>query len=234
MGNEGFGFRQFTVRHDRCAHKVGTDGVLLGAWACVDGCRDVLDIGCGCGVVSLMVAQRNTTARVCGVEVDEEAARQAGENVRASAFADRVTVRRADIREFAGRFDCIVCNPPFFAEDTLSPDRGRALARSSTSLTYGELWGAVATLSADGALFNVILPHGQLRRFGVYAPGYGFSILRLCRVHTTETKPPRRVMVTYRRGGAELVEDCHLVLRRADGEPSAEYAKLTESFYIRL
>ncbi len=232
MGNDSFTFRQFTVRHDRCAHKVGTDGVLLGAWAHVDGCRHVLDIGCGSGVVSLMVAQRNATAQVCGVELDARSARQAAENVASSPFADRVTIREADIREFCGQFDCIVCNPPFFTEDTLSPDSGRATARSAVSLTYEELWNAVGKVSVDKAFFTTILPYERFVQFNIQAVRCGFGMLRLCHVQTKEAKPPKRILVTYRKGNVGLVEDSRLVLQRADGMPTDEYAWLTRDFYL--
>ena len=132
MGKGEFKFKRFTVRHDRCAMKVGTDGVLLGAWA--RGGRRILDVGTGSGLVALMMAQRFPEARVTGVEVDGEACRQAAENMAASPFAERMDARQGKIQaqDFPRPFDAIVCNPPFYMDDSPhSPDRRRAMASAS-------------------------------------------------------------------------------------------------------
>ncbi len=232
MSSKQFRFMRFTIRHDQCAMKVGTDGVLLGAWAYVDGCQNVLDVGCGSGVVSLMVAQRNRSASVCGVELDGSAARQAMENVSSSVFSGRITILEADIRTFRGQFDCIVCNPPFYADDVCSPDSGRAMARSVVTLSSVDLWHAVSVLSGDGAFFNVILPYERLAQYNILAIDSGFSVRRLCRVHTKEGKPPKRVMVTYCKGRVELAENGKLVLQKGDGTLTEEYRRLTKDFYL--
>ena len=111
---EGFQFRQFFVGQQHCAMKVGTDGVLLGAWA--EGGTHILDIGTGTGVVALMMAQRFPSANIDAIEIDREAAGQAADNVRCSPFADRVTVTHAALQDFrpSKSYDSIVCNPPYF------------------------------------------------------------------------------------------------------------------------
>ncbi len=227
-----FKFQQFTIRDDKCAMKVGTDAVLLGAWAHVDKCQIILDIGCGSGVISLIVAQRNKEAHVTGVEIDENASKQAMENVRESPFADRITIQHVDIRTFSGQYDCIVCNPPFFNEATVSPGKSRAMARSTVTLTCEQLWAAVANLSAVGAYFNVILPFAQLGDFNMQAVAYGFSVYRTCMVHTRKENPPKRVMATYYKGVIEQVEESRLVLQEANGERTNEYKELTKEFYL--
>ena len=137
MASSGFNFKQFHVAHDRCAMKVGTDGVLLGAWAGVAGASRVLDVGCGSG----MVAQR-TAAHVVGVEIDAPAAEQAIENVAASPWAHRIEIVHADVSDLCPdeKFDHIVSNPPFFAEDLLPPDVARARARHTAGLTFERLF----------------------------------------------------------------------------------------------
>ncbi len=179
-----------------------------------------------------MVAQRNNEARVTGVEIDENASRQAMENVRESPFSDRVTIHHADIRTFSGQYDCIVCNPPFFNEDTVSPGKSRAMARSTLTLTCEQLWSVVTDVSAEGAYFNVILPFAQLREFNMHAVACGFSVCRICAVHTTQGKPPKRVMVTYYKGIPRQVEESRLVLQDANGGRTNEYKDLTNEFYL--
>ncbi len=227
-----FQFQQFTVRHDKCAMKVGTDAVLLGAWAHIDKCQSILDIGCGSGVISLMVAQRNVGAHVTGVEIDKSASQQAMDNVRESVFANRITIHHADIRTYSGQYDCIVCNPPFFNEATVSPSTSRAKARSTVTLTCEQLWAAVADLSVAGAFFNVILPFARLQDFNMQAVAYGFSVYRTCIVHTTKENPPKRVMITYYKGVIGRGEESRLVLQDANGERTNEYKELTKEFYL--
>ena len=112
--SSGFTFKRFTVSHAKCAMKVGTDGVLLGAWAC--GGRRILDVGTGSGLVALMMAQRFVDAQVTAIDIEPGACLQARENVAASPFADRVSVVEASLQAFrGGEYDAIVCNPPFYA-----------------------------------------------------------------------------------------------------------------------
>ena len=143
-----FRFKQFAVRQDRCPMKVGTDGVLLGAWAEVrPGDRRMLDVGTGTGLIALMLAQRSA-AWITAVDIDVECATQAAENFAASPWADRldavsVAVQRYDPVE---KFDLIVSNPPYYVDSLLSPDEGRNTARHAAGLPFGELAAAVVPL----------------------------------------------------------------------------------------
>ncbi len=212
--------------------KVGTDGVLLGAWAtAVDG-DSILDIGCGTGLISLMMAQRFPGSRVTGVEVDVEAARQAEENVGASPFADRVGIEAADVRTFSGQYGAIVCNPPFFSENTMSPDALRALARSEQRLTFSQLWQSVDQMLLPDGHFSVIIPCAERLRFQQEALALGYSVEKSCVVCTTERKAPKRVMLCYVRGGCEGSEPERLVLQDEMGGRSQMLRELTDSFYL--
>ena len=150
MSNDVFRFKQFSIHHDRCAMKVGTDGVLLGAWGSVEG-KQILDIGTGTGLIALMAAQRNPEAEVLGIDIDPEAVLQAKENIAESPFSSRVRCilcdfRDADFSSANTSFDAILCNPPFFTEDTLPDDVGRALARNNKSLPFDRLIPKAASL----------------------------------------------------------------------------------------
>ena len=164
MSNDIFRFKQFSVRHDRCAMKVGTDGVLLGAWGSVEGKR-ILDIGTGTGLIALMAAQRNPEADVLGIDIDELAVAQARGNVAESPFNRRIECILQDVLTFESEapFDAILCNPPFFTEDTLPDNRSRALARNNKCLPFPQLIKKVAVLLAENGTFSLIVPSGLVQ-----------------------------------------------------------------------
>lgn len=160
MPNPFFQFKKFTVYHDKCAMKVGTDGVLLGAWASVENARRILDIGTGTGLIALMLAQRSD-ASVVGVDIDEAAVEQARENIERSEWKNRIVVEHKDVRDLSGEkyslFDVIVSNPPYFTEAVYCPDKQRNTARHMDSLPFDELLQAVDRLLAAcrrGMLFG--------------------------------------------------------------------------------
>ncbi len=166
MSNDIFRFKQFSVRHDRCAMKVGTDGVLLGAWGAVEGKR-ILDIGTGTGLIALMAAQRNPEADVLGIDIDESAVAQASENVAESPFSRQIECILQDVLTFESEapFDAILCNPPFFTEDTLPDNRSRALARNNKCLPFPQLIRKVAVLLAENGTFSRKPPRRTLLEF---------------------------------------------------------------------
>lgn len=248
MGTPNFRFRQFVVWHDRCAHRVGTDGVLLGAWASLEGRRRILDIGTGSGLIALMAAQRNPQARVVALEIDESAVGQARENVAQSPFAGRIEVVQADVRDFVpalpdksdgaspsvaeNAFDCILCNPPFFTEDTLPDNSSRALARNAAMLSFDELLQAAQRLLSEDGEFHVILPSAEVKSFVDKAFMNGLHVIRHCRVRTVPTKPPRRSLLSLSRAGSIDYAASELVLQNSDGSRSADYSRLTKDFYL--
>ena len=145
----GFKFKHFEIHQDRCAMKVGTDGVLLGAWAL--GGKRILDIGSGTGLISLMMAQRYPEAQVVGIDLDAEACAEARENVAASPFADRVNIVDCRLQDYESleKFDAIVSNPPFFLNSLKNPDSKRSMARHADSLPFRELFRGVKLLLSD-------------------------------------------------------------------------------------
>lgn len=234
QSNHSFRFRQFEVFHDRCAMKVGTDGVLLGAWADVcDGTR-ILDVGCGSGLVALMVAQRAPLASVVGVDIDHEAVEQATENAARSPFAGRVVCEQVDVRQYAPAFlfDHVVSNPPFFEEDTLPPDKARMSARNAAALPLPQLLSAVSRLLRSGGTFSLILPVSTADRFVTLALAEGWGVARSCTVWTTLRKPPRRRMLTLARGWKGEAQQETLVLHAPDGGRSDAYQRLCGDFYL--
>ena len=231
MKNSYFAFRQFTIRQERCAMKVGTDGTLLGAWASapnIEAPVRILDVGTGTGLIALMMAQRFPEARVVGIDIDADAVLQAQENVAASPFASRVTILRQDFADTVKNCDkpwhAIVCNPPFFTQSLPCPDDKRTMARHDETLSYRTLaTNAWQLLSDDGEL-NVIIPADQQNRMDAEALLAGFFKSRVCMVKTSSAKPPKRVLLAYKKHPAMLQ-------RQELTIGSAEYHELTKDFY---
>ena len=235
MANDYFKFRQFTVRQDRCAMKVGTDGTLLGAWA--HGGLTVLDIGTGTGLIALMMAQRFPEAHVVGVDIDHDAIRQARENVAASPFAERIQLIDADIRTLQlsdlghSPFNAIVANPPYFVDSLECPDVQRTLARHTASLTYRELMGVVSLLLADDGEFSVVIPFDCKAGMEREAALAGLFKVRECAVKTTPCKQPRRYLLAFSKHPATL-ETTEGVIETAPNVRSEWYQQLTKDFYL--
>ena len=158
-----FSFKEFTIQQDKCAMKVGTDGILLGAWASVDGVKKALDIGTGSGVIAIMLAQRCKEAEVHAVEVNEAACTQANENMTASPFADRLQAINESIQDYArltnDTYDLIISNPPFFSGGVFSDNETRAEVRHTIKLPHGDLLVAARNLLEPNGRFCVILPY---------------------------------------------------------------------------
>lgn len=177
--------------------KVGTDGVLLGAWASVGADdRSILDIGTGTGLIALMMAQRAPAARVTGVDV--EPVTQARENAADSLWSDRISFEQVAIQEFAPgiHFDLILSNPPFFVDSLIPPDPGRAAARHTVRLSFEELRDAVVGLLAPGGRFATILPTAQADHFiAICCPQ--LMLTRRTDVRTVPERPPKRTLMEF-------------------------------------
>lgn len=235
MSRPYFQFQRFTVFHDRCAMKVGTDGVLLGAWADLTGAIAVLDIGTGTGLLALMAAQR-CEAAVTGIDIDGDAVEQAWENAKQSPWADRLSFVQADALTFAPEhpFDAIVCNPPFFEHALLSPDKKRTQARHTSTLPLEKLALAGARLLRDEGRMNVVLPTEVAPDFVMSCWEAGLNLYRRCTVHSKMEKPPKRVLLSFKKGRADYPHDTCLCLMDVDGNRSASYTELTKEFYLEL
>ena len=242
MAGEAFRFRKFQVSHHRSSMRVGTDAVLLGAWADVQalsacGQAFVLDVGCGCGVISLMAAQRCPHAQVLGIDVDKPSVEEASENALQSPFAGRVQFRQFDVRMLArepeaGRFNLILCNPPYYTEDTLPPDERRSRARNTSSLSFAALLESVSALLAADGVFSVVVPMQARDMFVGEAMLNGLHLHRECRVVTVSSKTPKRVLLEFGFQSDIDVRVSFLVLQDSQGGRSSEYSELCRDFYL--
>lgn len=231
MSNDYFRFRRFTIRQEACAMKVGTDGVLLGAWS--SPCNGkapatVLDIGTGTGIVALMTAQRYPDARITAIDIDRDAAVQAAANAAASPFAERIRVEERDLQQMpsTGRFDLITCNPPYFYNSLVSPDGKRTLARHAATLTLAMLATHAARLLAPGGTLAVVLPAAERSRMESEASFAGLFTARICTVSTTARKPPSRMLMAFTNTPPASLTEEHLVV----GDEACR--RLTSAFYL--
>lgn len=226
-----FRFKRFEVKQDLCAMKVGTDGVLLGAWA--EGGARILDIGSGTGLIALMMAQRFPDAVVDGIDIDEMACEEAHGNVQGSPFADRVKIHHVRLQDYQELpYDAIVSNPPFFVGSMKNPDERRTLARHSDSLPFADLFVGVKRLLKPDGIFSVIVPTEVEEKMVAECYVAGFRLVRSCSVKTVERKKPKRMLLAFCRDGKRTLVSEEHILNAADGQRSEWYSKLTGEFYL--
>lgn len=232
----GFTFKQFFVAHDRCAMKVGTDGVLLGAWAPVEKARKVLDIGCGSGLIALMIAQRSAPeVEIDGVELEPEAAQQASSNAAQSPWAERVHIYAQDVHQFAEshphQYDLIVSNPPYFAPAVACRDEARDTARYTGSLTHDALLNCAEKLITKEGIFCVVLPHDLGEELARLAVQQDWFVHCQVDIRDRPGKPLHRMLLTLSRQPAETQYQ-HLDLRQSEGVYLPEFCALISEFYL--
>lgn len=229
----GFTFKQFHVQHDRCAMKVGTDGVLLGCWTDVPAEGSVLDIGTGSGLIALMIAQR-TNAQIDAIDIASDAYEQACVNFAQSPWNERLKAYIAPIQEWQHKalYDLIISNPPYFNNSLKNPDKGRELARHTDSLSYAELIAHSVRLLKEKGRLSIILPAEAESEVCTIADAHGLYLSRVTRVYSKECKPVRRVLLSWTKQADSIVREDRLVLENAEGGRSTQYQELAKDFYL--
>jgi tRNA1Val (adenine37-N6)-methyltransferase len=236
MPNPYFRFKQFTVWHDKCAMKVGTDGVLLGAWTNVSNANSVLDIGTGTGLVALMIAQR-CNAEILAIEIDKNAAVQAFKNKEQSPWKERISVMQADFKSFENdiRFDLIVSNPPYFTDSLLPPDTKRSTARHTNELSYYELIRGASKLLSSKGEFSLIIPADVLAKIVEIAAIFDLYPIRQTNVLPKLDSLPKRVLISFsNKKNAKSPKPNDLVIELARHQYTQEYIELTKEYYLKM
>ncbi|MCE7066764.1 tRNA1(Val) (adenine(37)-N6)-methyltransferase [Dyadobacter sp. CY326] len=235
--NSSFRFKNFTVQQDKCAMKVCTDACVLGAWADVSDADHILDIGAGTGLLSLMVAQRNSYGIIDAVEIDAEAFYQAGENVENSPFHERIRLFHSAVQEFTSehKYDVIVTNPPFFQSDLLSPIDKKNIAHHAKSLDFAELLTAIDRLLSDTGKFNILFPIDEGQQFLKKALESGWVLSRKLTLFHHEGKKAFRLVMTFQR--SELIHNKHIEEEICIYEPDGttynqSFRDLLKDFYM--
>lgn len=229
-----FHFKHFSLYHDRSTMKVGTDAVLLGAWAEVKPTDWVLDIGTGCGILPLMLAQKGI-AKVHAVDLDEASALEAAENFQASQWSRQLFAFHADIRKFTMQcaYDLIISNPPFFINSYKSDtDRKNQTRHTDTSLSFVELASVVKRLLKPDGRFVLVLPERESRDFIPIAAKYHLYVHKCQQIIPMEGKEPNRVNLELRFGKPESVQVTELVMRKVDNSFTEEYNDVVKPYYL--
>ncbi|MEM1319825.1 MAG: methyltransferase [Bacteroidota bacterium] len=236
---EDFQFKQFAIRQEESSMKVGTDGVLLGAWADCQDARSILDIGCGTGLIAIMLAQRNVEAAIHAVEIDEVSWQEACYNMQQAPWAQRLAAYNLPIQQYAretdNRYDLIVSNPPFFSGGTFSDQNDRNLIRHTVKLPHGDLLVAVRRLLSKEGRFCVILPLIEGLRFREIAERYHLFCTRMTEVRPKKDKKIERLLLQFEheRGGDEQVDEL-IIQHENRNDYTEDYIALTGEFYLNM
>ena len=233
-----FNFKQFKVNQDRCAMKIGTDAVLLGAWTpLTNNPYSILDIGTGTGVLALMLAQRSTAEQIDAIEIDDAAFEQATDNFEASPWNDRLYCFHAGLDEFMeepeDEYDLIISNPPFYTEDFKTENTQRDLARFEDALPFEDLIEAADLLLSENGIFSVIIPFKEEARFLALANDFELYPLKITRVKGTPTTEIKRSLMAFSRiQQTPLIDELSIEISRHQYTP--EYIELTKDFYLKM
>lgn len=236
-----FQFKEFTVQQDKTAMKVGTDGVLLGAWCSVDEYPDtILDVGAGTGVIALMLAQRSDAMTIDAVEVDENAYEQAVENFEQSDWGDRLYCYNASFQEFADEiaeeeetYDLIVSNPPFYTDDFESEDQSRNKARFTSAMSFEELILGVSKILSEEGKFATIIPFKEEENFINIAKKNSLYLHKVCRVLGNPTSEIKRSLLAFSFQPSEIIKE-QLIIEIGRHQYTKEYINLTKDFYLKM
>ena len=234
MSQTVFHFKHFTIHQDRCAMKVGTDGVLLGAWTDPSDVENILDIGTGTGLIALMLAQKSS-AKIAAIDIDENSCSQADENIAASKWSDRICVHHRSLQSYIlicpVKFDLIVSNPPYFIDAYQAHDHSRNLARQAdAALSFDELILGVKALLKEDGKFCVILPSKEGIYFKTKAAIAGLYCNIITHVKTKSDKQEKRLIMQFQFKKEMLVEG-ELIIHEDNLQFTEDYRQLTKDFY---
>ncbi len=234
--DEPFRFKQFDIYHHKCAMKVGTDGVLLGAWCQAEGADRALDIGTGSGVIALMLAQRNPKCIVDALETDYPSCIQAAGNAACCPWKSRVTIHHISFQEFyrqtGNTYDLIVTNPPYFQNSYPGPSAGRAAARHARSLSMHDLIDGACTLLNPRGRYSMIMPVPEAMKFIAVAGERELYCRKITSVLPNPGKPPKRLLLEFSLEEGGIIRSELVIELGRRHEYSADFKSLTKDFYL--
>jgi tRNA1Val (adenine37-N6)-methyltransferase len=238
MPSTSFAFKQFVINQDKCAMKVGTDAVLLGAWVFPNGSKQILDIGTGTGVVALMLAQK-TEAQIDAIDIDEHAFIQAKQNVSESKFASQITVTHSSLQEYSKsankKYTLIVTNPPYFEQSLKSSDEQRSFARHADVLPFEELIEGVIRLLDSKGKFCLILPTLEAEKFRAMAQKKGLFLSKLLRIKSKVNKDTdKRHLMQFEFTPTEFSEQTIAIELDERHQYTDDYKQLTKDYYLNF
>ncbi len=232
-----FRFKQFIVEDDRSTMRIGTDAILLGAWAEPGTAKSILEIGTGCGVISLILAQMSD-ALIDAIDIDEESVNQAGSNFLQSPWSEKLHSHSISLQDFISiskqKYDLIITNPPFFIDSMPSPDARKNRARHTTDMSQKDLINGVVHLLKDDGSFLVILPAEEGRKFTTLVETAGLFIQKQMKVRPKAGKPVNRILSEFGFQPCEVPFQEELVIRNEDNTFTKKYIAFTDAYYFSL
>lgn len=233
-----FKFKQFSINQDRCAMKVGTDGVLLGAWTSLNNQpKTILDIGAGTGLIALMLAQKSDAETIDSLEIDADAYEQCTDNFESAPWGDRLFCYHAGLDEFVAeignKYDLIVSNPPFYSEEVASGDAARDRARQNQSLPFEELVAGVFHLLSESGVFSTIIPFKEEGDFLKLASCFGLMPQRITRVKGNPDSEIKRSLLAFSFMKTGVIVD-ELIIEEERHHYTDAYIELTKDFYLKM
>jgi Predicted O-methyltransferase len=238
MSNDSFEFKKFKIKQDKCAMRVSTDAVLIGAWVKTNGSSTILDIGTGTGVIALMLAQKSE-AQITAIDIDKDSTDQAILNVAASIYAHRIKVIHISLQELAAtcstRFNLIVTNPPYFIDSLKASSDTRTIARHTYTLSFDDLIAGVKKLLHEKGKFCLILPTKEAALFREMAQAKGLYLSKLLRVRTRmEKESEKRHLMQFEFKESEFSESTLVIEEDSHRNYTSEYKELTREYYINF
>ena len=228
-----FKFKKFSIIQEKSAMKVGTDGVLLGCWISCEKANNILDIGCGTGLITLMLGQRSLNSNVIGIEIDKIASQEAQLNSSNSDWEERIEIKHTSLQQFTPQlnFDLIVSNPPFFPQN--KSQQSRDIARHANTLSFEELIGNAAKLLAEKGIFSVVIPKNSEEYFCKIAAVHNLYCNRVCNVKGNDKVDAKRVMLEFSFNKTEITTE-YLTIETGRHQYTDEYIQLCKDFYLKM
>lgn len=232
-----FVFKQFAIRQQHAAFKVGTDSVLLGSWVNIpDNTNTIVDVGTGTGILALMMAQRCANAYIHAVEIDPLSAKDAEYNFQNSPWKERIKLHVVDIKQLNSQHliqaDLVITNPPYFNHSLKSNDKRTSRARHTEALSFQALWKAALQIMQPQAALVLILPVQEMMQFAAWGERYGWFMHRSCSVSSFKDSQPIRIMAEFRQGQPHQPEVTDMYLYQTKVKRSEMYEMLTKEFYL--
>ena len=235
--NNYFQFKQFRIVQEKSAMKVGTDGVLVGAWADFDGAKTVLDVGAGTGLISLIAAQRSS-AIITGIEIEANAVKEANANVSNSPWNNRVTITNTSFQDFVNncntKFDCVISNPPFFSNGTQSKKPNQSIARHNDLLPIEDLIFGVKKIISENGIFSLILPSEIAQNLIKMCASQQLHLVRWTEVKPKSKKLANRYLMEFSAKESLMKKDELIIYNDLGTDYTSEYKNLTREFYLKF
>ncbi|WP_462219081.1 tRNA1(Val) (adenine(37)-N6)-methyltransferase [Ferruginibacter sp.] len=238
MPNNYFKFKQFTIHQDKCAMKVCTDACLFGAYIANEiqqlPVKNILDIGTGTGLLTLMLAQK-TSATIDAVEIDAAAFTQGKQNIEQSPWREKIAIYNSDILQFQTnkKYDCIISNPPFFEADLKSGDEKKNFAKHDTSLTFTELLNFVTENLSPAGFFSVLLPFRRSNYFEAEAAKINFNLIKKILIKQTPKHNHFRSILIFSTKKLETIQE-EIIIKNEEGNYSTKFIELLKDYYLHL